>query len=145
LANQREDRARNYAGQVYGIGQNNATQAMNMYGNPLMAQMNSLSPTALLGTAGQFSQALGPKLFQPESQYMAGIYGANQSNNTQTQLGNQQAQAGLGSGLMSLAGNLGGAYLKNENLVGGNNFNQNSYNTAMNQTFTVPNYSNALK
>jgi hypothetical protein len=123
LSNQREDRARQYAGQVYGIGQNNAAQAMQMYGQPLMSQMNAINPTALLGSAGQMSAGLGAKLFTPESGYMAGVYGANQSNTTQTQLGNQQAQAGWGSGMMSMAGNLGGAYLKNPNLVGGQNNN----------------------
>lgn len=135
LANQREDRARNYAGQVYGIGQNNAAQAMNMYGTPLMNQMNTVSPTALLGSAGQMSQGLGAKLFTPESQYMAGVYGANQSNNTQTAIANSQAQAGWGAGMMSMAGNLGGAYLKNENLVG----NKTTYDPNwMNNPNTAP-------
>jgi hypothetical protein len=120
LSNQREDRARQYAGQVYGIGQQNAQQAMSMYGTPLMNQMNAISPTGLLGSAGQMSQNLGAKLFTPESQYMAGVYGANQSNNTQTAIGNAQAQAGWGAGMQSMVGNLGGAYLKNENLVGNN-------------------------
>jgi hypothetical protein len=120
LANAREDRARQFATNMYGIGQQNATQAMSMYGQPLMNQMNTVSPTALLGSAGQMSQGLGAKLFTPESQYMAGVYGANQSNATQAQLANAQAQAGWGSGLMSMAGNLGSAYLKNPNLFGGN-------------------------
>lgn len=128
LSNQREDRARQYAGQVYGIGQNNAAQAMQMYGQPLMSQMNAISPTGLLGSAGQMSQNLGAKLFQPESQYMAGVYGANQSNTTQTQLGNQQAQTGWGSGMMSMVGNLGGSYLKNANLVNNQKVDTNNYN-----------------
>jgi len=148
LANSREDRARQYAGQVYGIGQNNAAQAMSMYGQPLMSQMNALSPVGLLASAGQMSQGLGAKLFQPESQYNAGIYGANQSNQMQTQLANAQAQQGWASGMTSMIGNLGSAYLKNPNLVGGSgggNFDQKSYDNAMNQTFTMPNYSNAIK
>lgn len=118
LGQQRQAQNRAFAGSVYGIGQSNAANAMSMYGSPLMTQMNSLSPTGLLGTAGVMSQGLGSKLFQPESQYNAGTYGANQSNAMQTQLGNQQAQAGWSSGLQSMIGNLGGSYLKNPNLVG---------------------------
>jgi hypothetical protein len=119
FANAREDRAREFANKVYGVGQNNAAQAMSMYGQPLMAQMNAINPTGLLGQANAYSQALGPKLFQPESQYNAGIYGANQSNETQAALARSQAQAGLSAGLMGLAGNLGKGYLSNPNLFGG--------------------------
>ena len=139
LANQREDRARQYAGQVYGVGQNNAAQAMQMYGQPLMTQMNTVSPTSLLGTAGGMSSGLGAKLFTPESQYNAGVYGANQSNDMNTRLANQQAQAGWSSGLMSTMGNLGGAYLKNPNLVGGNQTNFTMPDMSM------PDYRNAMK
>lgn len=117
LANAREDRARQYAGQVYGIGQQNATQAYQMYGQPMLNQMNTVSPTALIGTAGGMYAGLGAKLFQPESQYNAGIYGANQSNETQARLANQQAKAGWSSGLMSMVGSLGGAVLKNPDLI----------------------------
>jgi len=118
LSNQREDRARQYAGQVYGIGQQNATQAMQMYGQPLMNQMNTVSPTALLATAGGMAGGLGAKLFQPESQYNAGIYGANQSNETQTRLANAQAQQGWASGMTSMLGNMAGSYLSNPNAIG---------------------------
>jgi hypothetical protein len=121
LSNAREDRARQFATNMYGIGQQNATQAMQMYGQPLMNQMNTVSPTALLGTAGQMSAGLGAKLFQPESQYNAGVYGANQSNETQTRLANAQAQQGWASGLTSMVGNMAGAYLSNPNAIGINN------------------------
>ena len=69
LANAREDRARQYAGTVYGIGQGNATQAMSMYGQPLMNQLNQVGPSGLIGQAGNYNAGLGAKLFQPESQY----------------------------------------------------------------------------
>lgn len=141
LANQREDRARQYAGQVYGVGQNNAAQAMQMYGQPLMTQMNTVSPTSLLGTAGGMADGLGAKLFQPESQYNSGVYGANQSNEMNTSLANQQAQAGWSSGLMSMAGNLGSAYLKNPNLVGGSG---TTYDFKL-PDMSMPAYKNALK
>lgn len=117
LGQARQAQNRAFAKDVYGIGQSNASQAMNMYGSPLMAQLNQVSPVALLGTAGTMSQGLGTHIFQPESQYNAGVHGANQSNTMQTQLGNAQAQAGWGSGLMSMVGSLGSAYLKNPNNI----------------------------
>ena len=117
LGQARQNQNRAYAGSVYGIGQSNATNALNMYGSPLMAQMNQVSPTALLGTAGTMYQGLGAKLFQPESQYNAGVYGANQSNAMQAQLANAQAQAGWGSGLMSMVGSLGSGFLSNPNII----------------------------
>jgi len=118
LSNAREDRARQFATNMYGIGQQNATQAMQMYGQPLMNQMNTVSPTALIGSAGQMSAGLGAKLFQPESQYNAGVYGANQSNETQTRLANAQAQQGWASGMTSMLGNMAGSYLSNPNAIG---------------------------
>lgn len=117
LSNAREDRARRFATDMYGIGQQNATQAMQMYGQPLMNQMNAVSPTALLATAGGMSSGLGAKLFQPESQYNAGVYGANQSNETQTRLANAQAQQGWASGMTSMLGNMAGSYLSNPNII----------------------------
>jgi len=118
LQNQREDRARAYAGGVYNAGVAQQQAANSMYGAPLMANMNLISPSGMLGQAQQNYGNLGAKLFQPESQYNAGIYGANQSNQMQTQLANAQIAAGQQSGLMSMVGQLGGAYLGNAGLFG---------------------------
>lgn len=114
----RENRARQFAGQMYGAGVGQTASAMGFYGNPLMTQLNAVSPTALLGTAGQMSQGLGTKIFQPESQYNAALQSANQGVQTQYAAANAQAQAGWASGLMGMAGSLGGAILKNPNLIG---------------------------
>lgn len=111
LANAREDRARQFAGQVYGIGQQNASQAMGMYGQPLMAQLGAVSPTGLLGMSGQFNQNLGAKLFQPESQYNAQLISANRQEAMQAQIANQQAKAGMIGGVLKMAGAIGGAAL----------------------------------
>lgn len=121
--NQREDRARAYANQVYQGGIQQAGQAMGLYGSPLLANMNAVSPTGMIAQAQSMQQGLGAKLFQPESQYNAGVYGANQSNQTQTALANAQIAAGQQSGLMSMVGQLGGAYLGNANLFGGEKVN----------------------
>jgi hypothetical protein len=112
----REDRARQYAGNVYQGGIQQAGQAMGLYGSPLLANMNTISPTGLLAQGQQMQQGLGAKLFQPESQYNAGIYGANQSNATQTQIANAQISAGQNAGMMGMIGQLGGAYLGNAGL-----------------------------
>jgi hypothetical protein len=118
MQNAREDRARQFAGSMYANGVNQTASAMGLYGNPLMTQLNAVSPTALLGTAGQMSQGLGTKIFQPESQYNAALQSANQGVQTQIAAANAQAQAGWASGLMGMAGSLGGAILKNPNMVG---------------------------
>ena len=118
MQNAREDRARLFAGQMYGAGVGQTQAAMGMYGNPLMTQLNAVSPTSLLGTAGQMAQGLGTKIFQPESQYNAALQSSNQGVQTQIASANAQAQAGWASGLMGMAGALGGALLKNPNLVG---------------------------
>lgn len=119
MGSQREDRARAYAQNVYQGGIQQAGQAMGLYGSPLLANMNTVSPTGLIAQSQQMQQGLGAKLFNPESQYNAGIYGANQSNAMQAQMANAQIAAGQQSGMMSMLGQLGGAYLGNANLFGG--------------------------
>ena len=95
LANAREDRARQFATNMYGIGAQNATQAMSMYGQPLMSQLGAVSATGLVGQAGGYNAGLGAKLFQPESQYNAALITANRQEQMQAQIANQQAQAGM--------------------------------------------------
>jgi hypothetical protein len=119
LANAREDRARNYAGQVYGVGQNNAAQAMQMYGTPLMNQMNQFSTPTMLGQSQQLYGSIGAKLFQPESQYNSEIISANQQNQMQASMANAQAQAGMISAGIGALGAMGGGFLGNPGLFGG--------------------------
>ena len=140
LANAREDRARQYAGQVYGIGQNNASQAMSMYGQPLMTGMNQFSTPALLNQSGQLYGGLGSKLFTPESQYNASLITANQQNEMQAKMATAQARAGLASGAMSMLGMAAGGFLGNAGLFGATQ--------AAGGSMVVPpafNYSNAIK
>lgn len=119
LGNQRQMQAQNFATNVYNMGVQNAGNAMSQFGSPLLAQMSAVSPTGMIAQAQGMQQGLGAKLFQPESQYNAGIYGANQGNQVQTQLANAQISAGYNSGLMSMVGGLGSAYLSNQARVGG--------------------------
>lgn len=112
LANAREDRNRAFAGTVYGIGQGNAQQAMTMYGVPLMSQLNSVSPTSLIGQSGQFNESLGAKLFEPESQYNASLIGANISNTMQTNMANAQIAASKQAANMKFWGDMAGSYKK---------------------------------
>jgi hypothetical protein len=104
LSNAREDRARQFAGQVYGIGQNNASQAMSMYGQPLMQQMSAVSASGMLGQAGTYNSGLGAKLFQPESQYNAELISANQQNVMSARMATAQGKAALWSGAMGMVG-----------------------------------------
>lgn len=116
LANAREDRARQFAGQVYGIGQNNASQAMSMYGQPLMNQLGAISPTGMIGQAQGYNSGLGAKLFQPESQYNAALITANRQEQMQAQIANQQAKAGMISGVLGAVGSMGAGFLGNPGL-----------------------------
>lgn len=118
MGNAREDRARQYAGQVYGVGQQNASQAMSMYGQPLMNQMNQFSTPTLFGQSQQLYGGLGAKLFQPESQYNAELISANQQNQMQASMANAQAQAGMISAGIGALGAMGGGFLGNAGLFG---------------------------
>jgi hypothetical protein len=119
LSNAREDRARQFATNMYGIGAQNATQAMSMYGQPLMNQLGAVSSTGLIGQAQGYNSGLGAKLFQPESQYNAGLITANRQEQMQAQIANQQAKTGMISGALSAVGMAAGGYLSNSNLFGG--------------------------
>lgn len=118
LSNQREDRARQYASNVYGVGQQNAQQAMQMYGQPLMNQMNQFSTPTMLGQSQQMYGGLGAKLFQPESQYNAQIISANQQNQMQAEMANAQAEAGMISAGIGAIGSMGAGFLGNAGLFG---------------------------
>ena len=120
LGMQREAQRRNYAASALNMAQGVAGNAYNMYGTPLMSQINAVSPTGMIGMAGGMIGTAKPQTFNPESQYNADIYGANQSNQMQTQMANAQAQAGWASGLTSMVGNMAGAYLGNQGLFGPN-------------------------
>lgn len=119
LGQARQDRARLYAQNVLGLGANQAQQAYGMYGQPILQQMASVSPTSLYGLAGTGSQMLGTKIFQPESQYAAGVYGGNIQNQMSTQLANAQIAASQQAGQMSMLGSLGSGLLMGAGQAGG--------------------------
>jgi hypothetical protein len=119
LANAREDRARQFATNMYGLGTQNATQAMSMYGQPLMNQLGAVSASGMIGQAGTYNAGLGAKLFQPESQYNAGLITANRQEQMQAAIANQQAQTGMISGVLSAAGMAAGGFLSNPGLFAG--------------------------
>lgn len=100
----REDRARQYAGAMYGQGQQNLGQAMSMYGNQMVTQSNAYSPAALYGSAYNMSQGLGAQIFQPESQYNSALIGANRQEAMSVKMANQQASNAFTSGLMGMGG-----------------------------------------
>jgi hypothetical protein len=113
MADARENRARQFAGSMYDAGVGQANQAYSMYGTPLMSQMNAVSAGGLLqGGAGLYG-SMGAKLFQPESQYNANIVTANRKEAMDVQIANQQARNSLTSGLIGMAGAVGGAFLGN--------------------------------
>jgi hypothetical protein len=100
----REDRARQYAGTMYGLGAQNAQQAMGTYGSQMLSQANAYSPANLYGSAYNMSQGLGAQIFQPESQYNAQLITANRKEAMDAQIANAQSKSALTSGLMSMGG-----------------------------------------
>lgn len=94
------------AASVYGMGANQAQQAMGLYGTSLMNQAQAFSPVGSYNSATGANQALGPSLFQPESQYNAQLITANRQEQMQSQIANAQARAGLMGGLLGAGGSI---------------------------------------
>jgi len=115
----RENRARQFAGSVYGIGQGNFQNAMATYGNSMMSQANAYSPASMYGNAYQMSQGLGAQIFNPESQYNSNLITANRKEAMDVQIANQQAQNAFTNGLIGAVGSVGGAVMGNPALFGG--------------------------
>jgi hypothetical protein len=113
MQNAREDRARQFAGGVYGIGQGNFQNSMATYGNSMLNQANAYSPANMYGTAYNMSQGLGAQIFNPESQYNANLITANRKEAMDVKIANQQASNSLTNGLIGMAGTIGGAFLGN--------------------------------
>lgn len=118
MQNAREDRARQFAGQVYGIGQGNFQNAMATYGNSMLNQANAYSPANLYNSAYNMSQGLGAQIFNPESQYNANLVTANRKEAMDVKIANAQSKSALTSGLLGAAGAIGGAFLGNPALFG---------------------------
>lgn len=105
----REDRARQYASGVYGLGAAVADRSAATYGAPILS--NVMSPGSLMGAASGMVGAQGPQFVNPESQYMAGVMGQQYSTQAQVNIARAQAQAGLQSGILSGLGSIGAAYV----------------------------------
>jgi hypothetical protein len=113
MADARENRARQFAGSMYDAGVGQANQAFSMYGTPLMSQMNAVSAGGLLQSGAGLYGSMGAKLFQPESQYNAQLITANRKEAMDAQIANAQSSNAFTSGLMGMAGAVGGAFLGN--------------------------------
>jgi hypothetical protein len=72
----------------------------------------------MYANTAQMSQGLGAQLFQPESQYNAQLVTANRKEAMDAQIANAQSRNALTSGLMGMAGAVGGAFLGNPALFG---------------------------
>lgn len=118
LGQAREDRARQFAGSMYGAGQESLGQAMGMYGNQMLTQANAYSPVNMYGSAYNISQGLGAQIFNPESQYNAQMITANRKEAMDAQIANAQSSNALTSGLLGVAGMGLGGFLANPGLFG---------------------------
>ena len=91
----RQNAARQFAGNVYGFGQGNFQNAMATYGQQLIGQSAAYSPANLYGSSYGMSQGLGSQIFQPESQYNANLVTANQSNDLQARMATASNRAAM--------------------------------------------------
>lgn len=111
LGRARQAEARQFASNVYGMGQGAAQQAMSMYGNTMLGTAQNYSPAAMYATAANMQQGLGAQIFQPESQYNAALITANRKEAMDAQTANAQSRSGLTSGILGAVGTIGGAML----------------------------------
>ena len=107
----REDRARQYAQSTYGIGAQNAQQAMGAYGSQMLTQASAYSPANMYGSAYNMSQGLGAQIFQPESQYNSALIGANRQEAMSAKMANAQASSAMGGALIGGAATIGAAFI----------------------------------
>lgn len=108
MGQQRMRERQQFASGVYGLGQQQAQQAMGFYGNPLVGTAAALSPAGMYQSAAGGYGSLGAQIFQPESQYNAQLITANRQEAMNAQMANAQAKAGLMGGLMSMTGSIVG-------------------------------------
>jgi hypothetical protein len=106
LGQARQQAARQFAGSVYGMGQQAAQQAMSMYGNSMLGAAQNFSPAAMYSNTANMQQGLGAQLFQPESQYNAQLITANRKEAMDAQIANAQSQSALTGGLLSMGGSI---------------------------------------
>ena len=113
LGRARQDAARSFAGSVYGMGQQSAQQAMSMYGNTMLNAAQNFSPASMYANTANMSQGLGAQLFQPESQYNAGLITANRKEAMDVQIANQQASNANRLAAINAVGQIAGAAMGN--------------------------------
>ena len=150
LGQARQNQARQFAGSVYGMGQQSAQQAMSMYGNTMLGAAQNFSPASMYANTVNMNQGLGAQLFQPESQYNAQLITANRKEAMDAQIANAQSSNALTSGLMGMVGSIGGAAMGNPALFGatgaaganlGGMFSASSGGTAIGGGLNLGNYS----
>ena len=106
LGRARQNEARQFAGSVYGMGQQAAQQAMGMYGNTMLGAAQAYSPASMYGLTAQMNQGLGAQLFQPESQYNAGLITANRKEQMDAAIANAQASNAKQLGIINAVGKI---------------------------------------
>ena len=111
LGEGRENRARQFAGGMYGAGQGNLQYALGNY--------SPYAPQTMYGGAAQMSQGLGAQIFNPESQYNASIITANRKEEMDARIATAQNKASFANGLMGAVGAIGGAMMGNPALFAG--------------------------
>jgi hypothetical protein len=106
----RQAQRQQLAASVYGMGAQQAQQAMGLYGTSLLNQAQGFSPIGSYNSATGANQALGPSLFQPESQYNAQLITANRKEAMDAQTANAQSSNAMKSGIIGAVGSIGAGF-----------------------------------
>jgi len=122
MATARENSRRQYASNVYGLSEASAANAYNQYGGPMMQMAYSASPAAMINTAGNMVQGLGPQLFNAESGYNAALISSNRKEQMDAQIANANSAASItGAGLGAFGKIFGGLCWVAREVYGENN------------------------
>lgn len=111
LGEGRENRARQFAGAMYGAGQGNLQYALGNY--------SPYAPQTMYAGAGQMTEALGAKIFNPESQYNSALIGSNRKEAMDVMIANQQASNASRNAIIGGVGAIAGAAMGNPALFAG--------------------------
>lgn len=111
LSQQREMMRRSFAANVYGMSENSAARAYQMYGAPLINMLGGTTAGGLVTSGASAAGALGPSLVNPESSYNSAMITANRKEQMDAAMFNAQQSNAMTGSIIGAAATIGGAFL----------------------------------
>jgi hypothetical protein len=138
LGEGRENRSRQFAGMMYGAGQGNLQNALGTY--------SPYAPQTMYGGAASMTQGLGAQIFNPESQYNAGLITANRKEEMDVKIANQQASNSRMNAIIGGVGSIAGAAMGNPALFAGSLGGGGGMNLGANSNIysSLPSYGSSI-